>query len=72
MVFLFTILLILAFIKRNQSEYSPGLLRMLVWNIPIPYITAQAGWMVIEVGRQHWIVCDLMKTKDAISPLSRV
>ena len=70
--FLFGLLSILAFLKRNQPETSPGLLKALVWNIPLPYIAAQAGWMVAEVGRQPWIVYGLMKTKDAVSPLSSV
>jgi len=37
---------------------------------PLPYIAGQAGWIVAEVGRQPWIVYGLMKTKDAVSPLS--
>ncbi|MFN3406134.1 MAG: cytochrome ubiquinol oxidase subunit I [Caldimicrobium sp.] len=70
--FLFGILAILAFLKRANPEGSPSLLKALVWNIPLPYIAAQAGWMVAEVGRQPWIVYGLMKTKDAVSPLSAV
>jgi cytochrome d ubiquinol oxidase subunit I len=69
---LFGFLSILAYLKRNQPENSPRLLRALIWNIPLPYIAAQAGWMVAEVGRQPWIVYGLMKTKDAVSPLSSV
>ncbi|MDM7202810.1 MAG: cytochrome ubiquinol oxidase subunit I, partial [Thermodesulfobacteriaceae bacterium] len=70
--FLFGLLSILAYLKRNNPETSPRLLRFLVWNIPLPYIAAQAGWIVAEVGRQPWIVYGLMKTKDAVSPLSAV
>ena len=69
---LFGLLSILAYLKRNQPENSPRLLRALIWNIPLPYIAAQAGWMVAEVGRQPWIVYGLMKTKDAVSPLSSI
>jgi cytochrome d ubiquinol oxidase subunit I len=68
--FLFGLLSVLAYLKRNNPESSPKLLKVLVWNIPLPYIAAQAGWMVAEVGRQPWIVYGLMKTKDAVSPLS--
>lgn len=70
--FLFGILSILAFLKRHNPEDNPRLLKFLVWNIPLPYIAAQAGWMVAEVGRQPWIVYGLMKTKEAVSPLSAV
>ncbi len=70
--FLFGLLSILAYIRRQTPENHPTLLRVLIWNIPLPYIAAQAGWMVAEVGRQPWIVYGLMKTKDAVSPLSAV
>lgn len=70
--FLFGLLSILAYLKRNQPETSPRLLKALIWNIPLPYIAAQAGWIVAEVGRQPWIVYGLMKTKDAVSPLSSI
>ncbi len=70
--FLFGILSILAFLRRHQPESSPKLLKVLIWNIPLPYIAVQAGWMVAEVGRQPWIVYGLMKTKDAVSPLSAI
>ena len=33
-----------------------------------PYIAATAGWILTEMGRQPWIVQDLLKTSDAISP----
>jgi cytochrome bd ubiquinol oxidase subunit I len=36
--------------------------------IAFPYIAATAGWILTEVGRQPWIVQDLLKTTDAISP----
>ncbi len=67
---LFGLLSVLAFLRRNNPENAPKLLKILIWNIPLPYIAAQAGWMVAEVGRQPWIVYGLMKTKDAVSPLS--
>lgn len=70
--FLFALLSILAFVKRNNPEGSPTLLKILLYAIPLPYIAAEAGWMVAEIGRQPWIVYGLLKTKDAVSPLSSV
>ncbi len=70
--FLFGLLSILAFLKRHNPEMSHFLMRILVLNIPLPYIAVQAGWIVAEVGRQPWIVYGVMKTKDAVSPLSEV
>ncbi|WP_028840715.1 cytochrome ubiquinol oxidase subunit I [Thermodesulfobacterium hveragerdense] len=68
--FLFLFLGLWACIRRNSPENYPLLLRLLIINIPLPYIACQLGWIVAEVGRQPWIVYGLMKTKDAVSPLS--
>ena len=32
-----------------------------------PYIAATAGWILTEMGRQPWIVQNLLKTFDAVS-----
>jgi cytochrome d ubiquinol oxidase subunit I len=36
---------------------------------PAGFIAVLAGWFVTEVGRQPWIVQDLMRTADATSPV---
>jgi cytochrome d ubiquinol oxidase subunit I len=36
--------------------------------IAFPYMAATAGWLLTEMGRQPWIVQDLLKTSDAVSP----
>src|SRR5262245_58181327 len=36
--------------------------------IAFPYIAAIAGWVLTEMGRQPWIVQDLLKTAEANSP----
>ncbi|MCA1959425.1 MAG: cytochrome ubiquinol oxidase subunit I [Desulfomonile sp.] len=66
----FAIVSIIAWIKRNAPENSPGLLRLLVWCIPLPYLAAQLGWTVTEIGRQPWIVYGMMKTSDAASQVA--
>jgi cytochrome d ubiquinol oxidase subunit I len=42
-------------------------LKVMLFAIPAPYIAAQLGWIVAEVGRQPWIVYGVMKTSDAVS-----
>lgn len=59
-----------ALVRRKKLVESPLLLKILVWSIPIPYITIQLGWIVAEVGRQPWIVYGLLKTSDAVSPVA--
>jgi cytochrome bd ubiquinol oxidase subunit I len=36
--------------------------------IALPYIAATAGWVLTEMGRQPWIVQNLLKTSQANSP----
>jgi cytochrome d ubiquinol oxidase subunit I len=42
----------------------------MLFALPLPYIANEAGWFLAEVGRQPWIVYGLMKTADAVSPIS--
>jgi cytochrome d ubiquinol oxidase subunit I len=68
--FLFALLTVVAWFKRNKLLESPGFLKVMLYAIPLPYIALQAGWIVTEVGRQPWIVYGLMKTRDAVSPIA--
>jgi cytochrome d ubiquinol oxidase subunit I len=36
---------------------------------PFPYIATTAGWITTELGRQPWIVYDLMRTHAGSSPM---
>ncbi|WP_289510147.1 cytochrome ubiquinol oxidase subunit I [Desulfovulcanus ferrireducens] len=70
LAFLFLLLSFLAWKNKANPLQSKGLLKALIWAIPLPYIANEAGWIVAEVGRQPWIVYGLMKTSDAVSPVS--
>lgn len=39
-------------------------------SVPLAYICSQCGWIVAEVGRQPWVIQDIMPTHAAISSLS--
>lgn len=39
-------------------------------SIPLVWICSQAGWIVAEVGRQPWVIQDLMPTGAAISDVT--
>jgi cytochrome d ubiquinol oxidase subunit I len=43
------------------------LLWLLVLSVLGPQLANQAGWFAAEVGRQPWIVQDLLRTADALS-----
>jgi cytochrome d ubiquinol oxidase subunit I len=68
--FLFALLTLIGLFKRNKLVETPWYLKVMLWSIPLPYIALQAGWIVTEVGRQPWIVYNVMRTKDAVSPIA--
>lgn len=46
--------------------------RLLLWLIvlvtPLPSLVIYFGWIVAEVGRQPWVVYNVLRTADAVSP----
>lgn len=59
--------LALLLLLKNRLYENRRFLRVLVWMIPLPLIACQFGWIAAEVGRQPWIVYNLLKTRDAAS-----
>jgi cytochrome d ubiquinol oxidase subunit I len=57
----------LALKKANAGKYSKALFTLLVFGPIIPFLAIQAGWMVAEVGRQPWVVYNLLATNNAYS-----
>ncbi|KYP14378.1 cytochrome ubiquinol oxidase subunit I [Flavihumibacter sp. CACIAM 22H1] len=43
------------------------LLGIFVWAVLLPQIANQAGWFAAEMGRQPWVVYNLLRTSDALS-----
>jgi cytochrome bd ubiquinol oxidase subunit I len=39
-------------------------------SIPLPYIASELGWLLTELGRQPWIIQDLMTVSKAVSRIS--
>jgi len=70
--FLFLFLMVVAWVKRNKLMETPWLLKIMLYAMPLPYLATQAGWLVAEIGRQPWVVYGVMKTSDAVSPVSIV
>lgn len=55
--------------KRTLEKYRFLLLFAIIL-IPFVYISSELGWAVAEVGRQPWIVYEVLPTKAAISATS--
>src|SRR6266567_632938 len=45
--------------------------RLLLWGIvlsgPLSFIAIELGWMVTELGRQPWVIYNILRTKDAVT-----
>ncbi len=54
--------------RKRRLERARWFLWTAIVAIAFPYIAATAGWILTEMGRQPWIVNDLLKTSDANSP----
>lgn len=66
---LMVIIFILAaiYLARGNLHEKRWLLWILVFSVLLPQIANECGWIAAEMGRQPWIVYDLLRTKDAIS-----
>jgi cytochrome d ubiquinol oxidase subunit I len=53
---------------RGALEKTRAVLWMLMLAFPFPYIATTAGWMTAELGRQPWLVYDVLRTADGTSP----
>jgi cytochrome d ubiquinol oxidase subunit I len=54
---------------RRRLDAYPWLLKVAVWSIPLPWIAAEAGWVVAELGRQPWAIEGVLPTAVAVSNL---
>jgi cytochrome d ubiquinol oxidase subunit I len=54
--------------RRRRLEKARWYLWTAVGAIGLPYVAATAGWILTEMGRQPWVVQNLLKTSDAVSP----
>ncbi|KPK80612.1 MAG: cytochrome C oxidase subunit II [Bacteroides sp. SM23_62_1] len=60
--FLIFFILALLFVYTGKLERRRGFLRLALFTIPLAYLATMAGWTVAEMGRQPWVIQDLMPT----------
>ena len=70
--FFFILLFTLVFfaVVRGKIEKWKWLLKIAFWSIPLAYLASVLGWVVAEVGRQPWIIQDLLPTFAATTQIS--
>jgi cytochrome d ubiquinol oxidase subunit I len=62
--------LVLAWRRRRDLPRSRWFYRWALVAGPAAVVALEAGWITTEVGRQPWIVYNVMRTRDAVSTAS--
>jgi cytochrome d ubiquinol oxidase subunit I len=55
--------------KERLFEYRPFLWTLLAIH-PLGFLAVESGWITTEAGRQPWLVYNLMRTSEGISPVA--
>ena len=54
--------------RRGRELDNDVLLRILIGASPLGFLALETGWIVTEVGRQPWILYNVMRTSEAVTP----
>jgi cytochrome d ubiquinol oxidase subunit I len=70
--FLFVLLFLVSLwlVLKNKTENKKWFYYSAIFMIPLAYLATQMGWVVAEVGRQPWIIQDVMPVSAAVSKLT--
>ncbi|WP_119343880.1 cytochrome ubiquinol oxidase subunit I [Facilibium subflavum] len=67
-VFLIMVITTILLLRRTLLNHR-WLLWAALFAIPLPYIAAEAGWIIAEMGRQPWVVHGILPTSLGVSSL---
>ncbi|MGB7526705.1 cytochrome ubiquinol oxidase subunit I [Sphingobacterium cellulitidis] len=67
-IFIGIMILAAFFLWKDKLYRIKWILWVLMFMIPFPYIANTAGWYTAELGRQPWLVYNLMRMVDGVSP----
>lgn len=56
-------------LKFKDKLFNKKFLMFIVFCTPLGFLAVEAGWVVTEVGRQPWIIYNIMKVSDSVSPV---
>jgi cytochrome d ubiquinol oxidase subunit I len=70
--FLFILIfgLALFYLFRGNLAENRWFLYVGLFSLPLPYIASQLGWILAEMGRQPWIIQDLMHINQGVSQIA--
>jgi cytochrome d ubiquinol oxidase subunit I len=67
-IFIAIMVLTALLLWKERIFSTPWALWILMLSFPFPYIANTAGWMTAELGRQPWLVYNLLRTSAGASP----
>lgn len=68
--FILVFALALFYICRDKILKHRWFLWIVLFSIPLPYLAGELGWILAEMGRQPWIIQDLMPVSLAVSQIN--
>jgi cytochrome d ubiquinol oxidase subunit I len=68
--FIMVFAMALVFLYRGTLLKNRWFLWIALCSILLPYVAGEMGWVLAEVGRQPWIIQDLMPVSAAVSQIS--
>jgi len=70
-MYLLILSLIGVWLWRRKTDFANQrlFLKALVFGAPLGFVALETGWMVTELGRQPWIVMNIMRTSAAVTPM---
>jgi cytochrome d ubiquinol oxidase subunit I len=54
--------------RRSPADRRPFLVALTLC-APLGLFAVEAGWCVTELGRQPWIIHDVMRVRDSVTPM---
>jgi cytochrome d ubiquinol oxidase subunit I len=71
--FFFILIFVWAYLYAFKQKFQKQkwILWLSIFTIPLVYLASQAGWVVAEVGRQPWVIQDLMPNIAAVSQIDK-
>ena len=55
---------------KGNIEKNRWFLYIAFFSLPLPYVASELGWILVEMGRQPWIIQDLMTVSKGVSNIS--
>ena len=68
--FILVFVLALYFVFKDNLLDKKWFLRLAFITFPLAFVAQQCGWIVAEVGRQPWVIQDIMPTMAAVSKIT--